>query len=394
MASNSRTQVGIIGAGPAGLMLARLLHLKGIDCIILENRSREYVEARVRAGLLEHNTVEQIKEVGLAENMLKEGIEHHGVNLSFEGKRTRIPFQELTNGRSITIYGQRKVVRDFIAGNIESGIPILFEAAATDITNIEGDKPVVHYIENGEEKTITCDFVAGCDGYHGIGRTKLPEGTYKTHRIEYPFGWLGILAEVAPSSEELIYAFHENGFALHSYRSPSVSRLYIQVDQGDDINNWPDEKIWDELSLRLGTEGWELERGPVLQKGITPMRSYMIDHMQFGNLFVAGDAAHIVPPTGGKGLNLAVADVKIMSQAFETWYQKGDRSKLNTYSADCLGRVWRTQDFSNFMTTQFHKISEYGSFDYELQKARFDYICKSKAMAATIAENYTGLAVI
>lgn len=385
------TKVGIIGAGPAGLTLALLLQRKGIDCIILENRSRQYVESRVRAGLLEQNTVDLIRELGASERLDKEGLEHHGVYLSFNGVRHRIPFKELTGGRCITIYGQQEVVKDLIQANLDRGIEIVFEAHAKHIEGIETENPSIFYQHNGEEHELTCDFVAGCDGYHGIGRQHLPKETYNEFRIEYPFSWLGILANVAPSSDELIYAYHERGFALHSLRSETVSRLYIQVENDDTVDNWPDEKIWEELSIRLGTEGWSLQSGPIFEKSITPMRSFMIDNMQYGRLFLAGDAAHIVPPTGGKGLNLAVADIRFLTSALTNWYDNQDDNLLQSYSQDCLRRIWRAQDFSNFMTYLFHKQAAHGSFENLLQKSKFDYISLSKAQATTIAENYVGL---
>ena len=391
----TNTQVGIIGAGPAGLFLSKILHSKGIDNIVLETRSRQYVENRLRAGLLEHNTVALLKELGVGDNLVAKGIPHHGVMLSFNGDRVHIPFEELTGGRSITIYGQRFVVRDLIANLVDTNnYTIHFEAAATKIEGIESDAPIIYYEQDGEKQEIHCDYVAACDGYHGVGRKTLPAHTFNTHRIEYPFSWLGILADTPPSSDELIYAFHRRGFALLSYRSPTVSRLYIQVDNNDHIDNWPDDKLWDELDMRLGTKGWTLNKGPITQKGITPMRSYMIDHMQYGRLFMAGDAAHIVPPTGGKGLNLAVADVKLLGKALVEKYHHKNGTLLETYSADALRRVWRTQHFSNFMTQQFHKRFENDSFDYHLQKAQFDYIKRSVAMRTTISENYTGLDIV
>lgn len=389
--ATTHTQVGIIGAGPAGLMLAHLLHRAGIDCVILENRSREYVEGRLRAGLLEQNTVELLGEIGMDHRLQQEGIKHEGVYLSFDGKRHRIPFADLTGGRCITIYGQRQVVKDLIQGRLDQGGKICFEAEATRIEGIEGDRPVIHYTHQGEAHELRCEYVAGCDGYHGVGRQAMPADSYQIFEIEYPFSWLGILADVAPSSEELIYAYHADGFALHSYRSPSRSRLYIQVDNAEKIEDWSDDRVWSELKKRLEIPGWELKDGPVVQKGITAMRSFMIDNMQHGRLFLAGDAAHIVPPTGGKGLNLAVADVKILAQALDQFYQQGDRRGLDRYTDDCLRRIWRVQDFSNTMTYQFHKQAPHGSFDYHLQKARFDYITQSPSMATTIAENYVGL---
>lgn len=387
-----KVQVGIIGAGPAGLMLSLLLARQGIDSVILENRSRSYIEARVRAGLLEQNTVDLLHELGLADRMQQEGIEHHGVYLSFNGVRNRVPFSELTGGRCITIYGQQEVVKDLVKARLAQGGEIHFEASATQIDGLDGTIPTIHYEQNGEQHTLHCDFVAGCDGYHGISRATLPIGSYNEYRIEYPFSWLGILAHAVPSTDELIYAYHERGFALHSLRSQIVSRLYLQVDNDDKIENWTDEQIWDELEIRLSdTNGFKLNRGEIFEKGITPMRSFMIDNMQHGRLFLAGDAAHIVPPTGGKGLNLAVADVKIMANAFAAFYETGSQNALTAYTAHCLRRVWRVQDFSNAMTYLFHKQAPHGSFENQLQQARFDYIAQSKAMATTIAENYVGL---
>lgn len=386
-----KTQIGIIGAGPAGLTLALLLRKQGIEAIIIEHRSREYVQARVRAGLLEQNTVDIYKNLGVAERLLREGQEHHGVYLSFDGQRIRIPFGELTGGRNITIYGQQEVVKDLTDAWITGGGQIYFEAPATKIEDFDTDNPKIHFEYNGEAGMLDCAFVAACDGYHGIGRKTLPADVYKEYSVTYPFSWLGILAHVAPSTDELIYAYHERGFALHSLRSDKISRLYIQVDNNDSIDNWSDEQIWEELAIRLGTEGWILKTGPIFEKSITPMRSFFTDNMQSGRLFLAGDAAHIVPPTGGKGLNLAVADVKHLADGFAEYYQQNSIKALDNYSTLALKRIWRAQDFSNFMTTLFHKQDEHGSFTYQLQKAKFDYIKVSKAYATTIAENYVGL---
>lgn len=386
-----KTQVGIIGAGPAGLTLAHWLKKEGISSVIIEHRSQEYVQARVRAGLLEQNTVDILKNLGLADRLVKEGQEHHGVYLNFDGKRIRVPFGKLTGGRNITIYGQQEVVKDLTEAWVNGGETLLFEAPALELEGIETNSPKIHFEHEGEKGIIECDFIAACDGFHGLGRKSMPKDAYKEYTITYPFSWLGILAHVAPSSEELIYAYHERGFALHSLRSEKVSRLYIQVDNDDHVDNWTDEQIWEELSIRLGTDGWELKSGPIFEKSITPMRSYFIDNMQHGRLFLAGDAAHIVPPTGGKGLNLAVADVKHLVDGFTDFYKNNSMQALDSYSTIALKRIWRAQDFSNFMTTLFHKQDEHGSFQYQLQKAKFDYISLSEAYATTIAENYVGL---
>ena len=389
---NVRTSIGIIGAGPAGLFLGLLLNQAGIHCVILEHRSREYVESRARAGLLEQNTVDLIDELHIAHRLHKEGLKHHGVNLSFEGCRIRVPFDELTGGRCITIYGQQEVIKDLVNASLEKGIQIYFDAQAATIQNINGNEARIGYTMNGEENLLTCDFIAGCDGYHGISRKSMPAGSFHEFVKEYPFSWLGILAHAVPATGELIYAYHENGFALHSLRSHAVSRLYLQVSNNANLNDWSDKRIWDELNVRLTDEqGFNVNRGEIFEKAITPMRSFMIDHMQSGRLFIAGDAAHIVPPTGGKGLNLAVADVRILAAGFIAWYRKGEYDLLENYSQEALRRIWRAQDFSNFMTYLFHKQADHGSFDYHLQKARFNYIGQSKAMATTIAENYVGL---
>jgi p-hydroxybenzoate 3-monooxygenase len=389
---NLKTTIGIIGAGPAGLTLALLLQRAGINCVILEFRSRDYVESRVRAGLLEQNTVDLFNELGAAKRLNKEGLQHHGVYFSFDGERIRVPFNELTGGRGITIYGQQEMVKDLIQINLERGVAIHFEATATQLEGVDTGSPKIHFTQNGEAHLLACDFIAGCDGYHGISRKSMPDGSYHEFQKEYPFSWLGILAHAPPSGNELIYAYHERGFALHSLRSEKVSRLYIQVSNDDKLENWTDDQIWDELEIRLGdNKDFKLNRGKIFEKSITPMRSFMIDNMQYGKLFLAGDAAHIVPPTGGKGLNLAVADVKWMAAAMIEFFTSGNNKKLDSYSTDCLRRIWRAQDFSNFMTYLFHKQADQGSFEYHLQKSKFDYLRLSESYAVTIAENYVGL---
>ncbi len=386
-----KTQVGIIGAGPAGLTLAHWLRRNGIDSVIIELRSREYVEGRVRAGLLEQNTVDIINEMGLGTRMQKEGIVHDGVYLSFDEERIHVPFAELTGGRQITIYGQQEIVKDLTDAWLQAGEQLYFEAGATKILDFDTNRPKIYFEHEGEEGIIACDFVAACDGFHGIGRKTMPKNSYRSYDITYPFSWLGILANVAPSTDELIYAYHRNGFALHSLRSETVSRLYLQVGNDEKLTEWSDDRIWSELSVRLGTADWQLESGPIFDKSMTPMRSHMIDNLASGRLFLAGDAAHIVPPTGGKGLNLAVADVKHLVDGLCGFYKENTSEFLDTYTEMALRRIWRAQDFSNFMTRLFHKQDDHGSYTYRLQKAKFDYIKISKAYKTMIAENYVGL---
>jgi p-hydroxybenzoate 3-monooxygenase len=386
------TQVAIVGAGPAGLVLARLLELRGIDSVVLELRSREYVEGRVRAGVLEQRTVNLLTESGVADRLQREGMVHEGIELRFGGHGHRIDLSELTGGRTITVYGQQEVVKDLIAARLDSGLDLRFEVSDVSVADLESERPAVRFTHDGDEHELRCDVIAGCDGFHGVCRPSVPAGALAEYEREYPFGWLGILAEVAPSTEELIYARHERGFALHSMRTPELSRFYLQCDPDDDVDNWSDERIWDELRIRLERDGWELNAGgPIIEKGITPMRSYVIEPMQYGKLFLAGDAAHIVPPTGAKGMNLAIGDVKVLAQALAAWYGTDDRAGLDAYSDSCLRRVWRAEHFSWWMTSMLHRFPhDDAGFEERLQRAQLDYVCRSQAAATSLAENYVG----
>ena len=385
-----RTQVGIVGAGPAGLMLAHLLHLAGVESVVLEARSRAYVEQRVRAGVLEQGTVDLLVESGVGERLLRERLVHHGIELRFDGRRHRIDLHALTGGRTITVYGQQEVVKDLIAARHAAGGPLLFEVDDVTLDGIDGDRPAVSFRHGGAAQRLECAAVAGCDGFHGVCRPAIPDGILTVHDFEYPFGWLGILAEASPATDELIYAWHERGFALYSMRSPAVSRLYIQVPIGEDVGSWPDDRVWEELQLRLGTKGWSVNEGPVFDKGITPMRSYVCEPMRFGRLLLAGDSAHIVPPTGAKGLNLAVNDARLMAGAIISFYRTGSAATINAYSETALRRVWRAQDFSNYMTQLLHDLG-HGPFERKLQLARLEYLSRSRAAATSLAENYAGL---
>jgi p-hydroxybenzoate 3-monooxygenase len=387
-----QTQVTIVGAGPAGLLLAHLLRLQGIDSVVLEARSREYVEARVRAGVLEQGTVDLLSEAGVGDRLHREGLVHHGLELRFDGRGHRIDLSELTGGRAITVYGQQEVVKDLIAARLDAGGELLFEVDDVTLHDLEGESPMVRFRHEGSEHELRCAVVAGCDGFHGVCREAIPAGTLSVFEREYPFAWLGILAEVAPSSEELIYCYHERGFALHSMRSPRLTRLYLQCAPDDDVAEWPDERIWDELRTRLATnDPWTLGEGPIVEKGITPMRSFVVEPLRHGRLFLAGDAAHIVPPTGAKGLNLAVADVRVLSDALGAWFAGGDSAGLEAYSDTCLRRVWRVQHFSWWMTSMLHRFPGDDPFDERLQRSQLRYVCSSRAAATTLAENYVGL---
>jgi p-hydroxybenzoate 3-monooxygenase len=379
-----RTQVGIVGAGPAGLTLATLLHGNGIDCVVLENRDRAYVEKRVRAGLLEQNTVDLMRELGVSERLDEEGLEHNGIYLRYDGKNHYVDMAGLT-GRHITIYGQQEVVKDLTNALFERDVQVLFEVSNVELHDIETDHPRIAYEHAGQDHELICDVIAGCDGFHGVSRPTIGEHLTE-YEYEYPFGWLGILAEAAPATDELIYAWHENGFALYTMRSQKISRLYLQVDADEDIENWPDDRIWEELNTRLGN----VNEGNIFDKGITPMRTYVAEPMQHGRLYLAGDSAHIVPPTGAKGLNLAVNDVRLLAPGLDDLIKHGSTQRLDGYTQAALHRVWRAQDFSNYMTQMLHDLGG-GPFQRRMQLARLAYVERSEAAARSLAENYVGL---
>jgi p-hydroxybenzoate 3-monooxygenase len=389
---NHRTQVGIVGAGPAGLMLSHLLHLAGIESVVLEARSRQYVEERVRAGLLEQGTVNLLIETGVGDRLKRLGLTHHGIELRFSGRGHRIDLSGLTGGSTVTIYAQHEVIKDLIAARLAAGGQIVFEAGDVSIHDFDEPAPKIRYRIGGNVEELSCDFIAGCDGFHGVCRPTIPAGVLTMYDRIYPFAWLGILAEARPSSDELIYAYHERGFALHSMRSPEITRLYLQCAPDEDLGKWPDERIWEELQLRLAAgKNWKLNRGAILQKGITEMRSFVVEPMQSCSLFLAGDAAHIVPPTGAKGLNLAVADVRVLARALTDYYSNGNRDLLTRYSEICLRRVWKVQRFSWWMTSMLHRFANDTPFDQRRQLAELDYITSSRAASQTLAENYVGL---
>ncbi len=388
--SIDRTQVGIIGAGPAGLLLSHLLMLRGIDSMLIEDRSRDYCEARQRAGLLEDGSVALLRQAGLAGRLDREGLEHDGIYLQFAGQRQHIDFRELT-GRTVTVYAQTEIVKDLIAARLAAGAQLEFEVSGTEVAELDSDRPVLRYTSaQGTRREVRCDVIAGCDGFHGISRPAIPASQLTTWQRDYPYAWLGVLAEVPPSTDELIYAHHPRGFALHSLRSPQVSRLYLQVPVDEDIAAWPDERIWAELQTRFALPGWELKEGPILDKAVTPMRSFVAAPMRYGRLFLAGDAAHIVPPTGAKGLNLALTDVAVLAEALGQLLNHGDPALAGGYSANSLDRVWRRTHFSWWMTTMLHTAPDGDPMETELQLAQLRYVTTSRAAATTLAENYTG----
>ncbi len=387
-----RTQVAIIGAGPAGLLLSHLLRLQGIDAVLVEARSREYCENRIRAGVLEQGTVDVLNEAGLGERMRRQGLEHHGIELLFSGERHRIDLSALTGGRAITVYSQHEVVRDLIAAGIEHGHAMHFEVSDVALHDVTGERPAVTFTRaDGVAERLDCDFIAGCDGFHGIARQTIPEALQRTFERVYPHAWLGILADAPPSLDELVYAHHDNGFALFSMRSPSVTRLYLQCRPDEDLAEWSDARIWDELHTRFANgSGWTPAEGRITQKSVTPMRSFVCETMRHGRLFLAGDAAHIVPPTGAKGMNLAVADVRTLSRALAAHYAGSD-APIDTYSASCLARVWRAEHFSWFMTNMLHPSPDDSPFANRLKLAELKYVTHSRAAAQALAENYVGL---
>jgi p-hydroxybenzoate 3-monooxygenase len=387
-----RTQIGIVGAGPAGLVLAHLLHLRGIESVVIETRSRKYIEERVRAGLLEQGTVDLLIETGVGERLQRECLTHHGIALRFNRRSHRIDFDDLTGGKTVTIYAQQEVIKDLVAARLAAGLPIIFEADDVSVHGFDTAKPSIRFRAGGESEELHCDFIAGCDGFHGICRPSLPAGVLSEFERLYPFGWLGILAQAPPSSDELVYCYHERGFALLTMRTHEVSRLYLQVPHDEDIDNWSDDRIWSELRLRTAADGgWKLNEGAIFQKNIASMRSYVVEPMQYGKMFLAGDAAHIVPPTGAKGLNLAVADVRIMAQAFVEFYATGKTRLLERYSEICLRRVWKAQRFSWWMTSMLHRFDTNNPFDERRQIAELDYVTNSRAAMTSLAENYVGL---
>jgi p-hydroxybenzoate 3-monooxygenase len=392
MKNGMKTQVGIVGAGPAGLLLSHLLHLEGIESLVLEAKGRQYVEERVRAGILEQVTVDLLRETGVGERMMRQGLVHRGIELQFGRERRRIDFAELTGGKEVMVYAQQEVIKDLIDTRNAAGGQIVFNVDEVKVSEFGGMKPKIHYWKEGVAHEVSCDFIAGCDGFHGVCRPSIPFGVLTVFERVYPFAWLGILAQAPPSSKELIYAHHERGFALLSMRSPEISRLYIQCAPEEDIKEWPDERIWEELHTRLEMiEGWKLTEGPVIQKGVTGMRSFVVEPMQCGRLFLAGDSAHIVLPTGAKGLNLAAADVRVLAHALAGYYRLGKTELLQRYSETCLRRVWKVQRFSWWMTAMLHRFPEENAFDQKRQLAELDYVTSSRAAATSLAENYVGL---
>jgi p-hydroxybenzoate 3-monooxygenase len=386
------TQVAILGAGPAGLLLSQLLYLHGIESIVLEKRSRSYVESRIRAGILEHGTVQLLIDARVGERLKKEGLRHEGINLGFLGELHRVHLADLTQGKAVTVYGQHEVIKDLIAARLRDDGQILFEVDEVSIGALLTSQPCVRFRHHGETKEISSDWLAGCDGFHGVCRPSIPPEALKVFEKTYPFAWLGVLAQAAPNWDELIYAYHEEGFALFSMRSPSVTRLYLQCNPDEDLSTWPDERVWENLERRLTFAGAkQVRRGTILQKSVSSMRSFVVEPMRYGRLFLAGDAAHIVPPTGAKGMNLAVGDVRFLARALDRYYASGRTDLLESYSGDCLRRVWKAQRFSWWMTSMLHRFHGDDAFEHRRQLAELDYVTGSRAAATALAENYVGL---
>jgi p-hydroxybenzoate 3-monooxygenase len=384
-----RTQVGIIGAGPAGLMLARLLHLQGIESIVIENRSRDYIESRIRAGLIEHWAADLLVDLGVGERMKRESMVHWGTNIAVNGDIHHLDFKALVNKR-ITIYGQQEVVKDLVVRRLADGGSLLFEVDGVSVHNLTSQRPKIRFTHNGARQEIDCDFIAGCDGYHGICRPSFPDGVLSVFERDYPFGWLGILSESPPPDHDLIYSYTDEGFALYTMRSPSLARLYLQCGHDEAIEAWPDARIWEHLHKRLGGAR-KLHEGKILQKGVTAMRSFVVEPMQHGRLYLAGDSAHIVPPTGAKGMNLAFADVLFMSRALDAFYKTKNSNLLENYTSTCLRRVWKAQRFSWWMTQIMHRFPDETAFDHRRQLADLDYLTGSEAAMKSLAEQYVGL---
>ncbi len=387
-----RTQVAIVGAGPAGLLLSRLLHCAGIESVLLENRSRAEIESTIRAGVLEHGTVDLMNSIGAGERLEREGFVHNGIYLRFDGRDRHIDFPDLTGGKAIRVYAQHEVIKDLVALRLASSSDIRFEVKDVTLQDLDTSSPKLRFRDGEQEFRIKCDFIAGCDGTHGVCRTSIPSARRATYDRTYPFGWFGILCRAPPSSHELIYALHERGFALVSTRSSSIQRMYFQCDPVDQVSNWSDDRIWAEFRSRLATiDGWAPKEGPIFDKVIVGMRSVVTEPMQYGRLFLAGDAAHVVPPTGAKGLNLAAADVRVLARALQAFYASGSSELLDRYSSTALRRVWKAQRFSWWMTSMLHRFPGTDSFQHRVQLAELDYVTSSRAAATALAENYVGL---
>ncbi len=392
--AKTKTQVAIIGAGPAGLMLGHLLHQAGIESVIVENRSRDYIEERVRAGVLEQGTVDAMINSGVGDRLLKEGLEHDYIDIRFNGQPHRLNVKELSRGRSVWVYAQHEIVKDLVLARLSYDAPLYFEVDNVGIDDLDTENPSIRFTQHEKEHTVKCDFIAGCDGFHGVSRRMIPESILRVYDRQYPFAWLGVLAEAPPKSNEIIYAYHERGFALQSMRGPEISRLYVQCPVADTVDDWPDDRFWHELHARLETnDGWRQQEGPIFQKGITGMRSFVCEPMQFGRLMLAGDSAHIVPPTGAKGLNMAVGDVQFMTRALSAFYGSGDMELVEKYSDTCLNRVWQVQRFASMLCYNLHRFPEHNEFEHKMQIAELNNMTHSKQAMRTLAQNYTGLPV-